>query len=103
MRKVTTTILILLIAFVIFFLASNYLVKRQVGKFSSFFQEDLSRFEPLMSKEEPNEIQHKEFISPDGKLKVEYLSDWMEIKEKEVLGEIISKEIAEEYNLKVLF
>ncbi len=44
-----------------------------------------------------------DFYSSDKKLKFTYLSDWIETKDEKISGNIFSKEIAEKYNLKVLF
>lgn len=45
----------------------------------------------------------KEFISPDGKLKIEYPTDWLEIKDEKVLEQILPKEEIEKYGFKNLF
>jgi len=53
--------------------------------------------------EEPTNISYKEFISPDGKLKMIYPSDWIEIKDEKILEEITPKEKVEKYGLETLF
>lgn len=45
----------------------------------------------------------KEFISSDGKLKMEYPADWLEIKDEKILEQILPKEEIEKYSLKNLF
>jgi len=51
----------------------------------------------------PNEATTKEFISPDRKLKMNYRSDWFEIKEKTMFERIIPKERLERYGLETIF
>lgn len=50
-----------------------------------------------------NKVGSKEFISPDGKLKMEYPIDWSEIKDEKILEQILPKEEIEKYGLKNLF
>ncbi len=105
MQKIATIILIILIIFGIAALISYFLAKEQFkGSNLSFTQEDFSQFKSLISeKKEPNELQHKEYITPDKKLRLEYFSDWKEIEDEKFLEEIVSKETAEKYNLRTLF
>lgn len=105
MGKLTKIIFIVLIVFGIFLLISYYLGKQQLGGSYLFFsQKDFSQIESLISQEgKEEEIFSKEFISPDKKLKLQYFSDWIEIRDKEALEEIVPKEAKEKYNLKTLF
>lgn len=48
------------------------------------------------------ETDYQKYVSPDGRLEVTYLSDWLKTKEQSFLDEIISKDLAKEYDLKVL-
>jgi hypothetical protein len=60
----------------------------------------LEEIKPEMFKEETGN--YKEFISPDGKLKMKYSSSWIEAK-SEVLEKITPEEYKREYELETLF
>lgn len=100
MWKLTKIIFIILIGLGAIFLIGSYYSEKKLEEFKELFnQERFSQFKSIM----PEEEGLKEFTSPDGKLKVTYLSNWREIKDEIFLKEIISGEIADEYNLEVLF
>jgi hypothetical protein len=60
----------------------------------------LEEIKPEMFKEETGN--YKEFISPDGKIKIKYPSNWIEIK-GEILEKITSEEYRKKYQLETLF
>lgn len=106
MRKSIKIILIFLgIVFLIGILTS-YFGRKYLGKLEEIIPpEKLSQLqgispEQLLKSKEKEE--YNEFISPDGKLKMKYLSDWIEIK-NEVLEKTIPEEYRERYELKPLF
>lgn len=104
MWKLIKIILILLLALgILFFVIISYLDVKMLGDKTSSFEKDLSKIESLIPEEEKDKIQYKKFITPDGKLELEYLSDWIEIKDKESLSGAVSEEIKEKYNFKTLF
>ena len=72
-------------------------------KFEEMKPEQLQEFLRNLKGEEPTNISYKEFISPDGKLKMIYPSDWIEIKDEKILEEITPKEKVEKYGLETLF
>jgi len=72
-------------------------------KFEEMKPEQLQEFLRNLKGEEPINISYKEFISPDGKLKMIYPSDWIEIKDEKILEEITPKEKVEKYGLETLF
>jgi hypothetical protein len=51
----------------------------------------------------PSEITTKEFISPDGKLKMNYRSDWFKIEQKTIFERMIPKERVEKYGVETIF
>jgi hypothetical protein len=77
----------------------------QVGfpKFEEMKPEQLQEFLRNLKGETPTKISYKEFISPDGKLKMAYSSDWIEIKDEKILEKTAPKEKVEKYGLETLF
>ncbi len=104
MWKSIKIILILLLALgILFFVITSYLEVKIFGNRSFSFKKELSEIESLIPEEGESEVQYKKFISPDGKLELEYLSDWIEVKDKESLSEAVPEEAKEKYNLETLF
>ena len=72
-----------------------------------FSEEDIAKFHSVFSEEEyyePNkEILDKEFVGPDGKMKLSYSSDWEKVSDENFLSNVFSEKTTEEYNLKILF
>lgn len=106
--KVLTIFLLFIIVFGMLFLAIYF----WSGKFFSsagsiFSEEEISKFEAVFSEEESsepkNELLNEEFITPDGKIKVKYSSDWKETQDENLLKELFPEKTTEEYDLKVLF
>lgn len=56
-----------------------------------------------LGNESVEENQYQEFISPDGKFKIEYPSHWLVLKEENLLQALAPPEWAEKYDLKTLF
>lgn len=76
---------------------------KELPKFERVEPEQLKEILREIGGTNSDKIVYKEFTSPDGKLKMKYSSDWIEIKEEELLEKIIPKEEAEKYSLKNLF
>lgn len=51
----------------------------------------------------PSEITTKEFVSQDGKLKMNYRSDWFKIEQQTMFERMIPKERVEKYGVETLF
>lgn len=54
-------------------------------------------------KESRESAKENTFVSPDGALKIQYPGDWWAIEEKEQLTAIMPRELAEKYDLEILF
>lgn len=95
-RFLKITILILLIGMGGAFMGSHFL-----GKYSL---NDLGMDYPNLnsSLEQPQSTNPKEFISPDGHLKLTYTSDWIEVRNEEVLQNFTPEEPTQEYRLQTL-
>jgi hypothetical protein len=95
--------------FGIFVLAGDYLVKNKFEKIkNSVSKEDLEKFQSTsVQKINPDEIekavsgQIQEFVSPDGKLKLNY-SGWIAIVDKKTLDTMSSDKISKDYNVKTI-
>jgi len=72
-------------------------------KFEEMKPEQLQEFLRNLKGEKSTETTYKEFISPDGKLKMAYSSDWIEIKDEKILEKTTPKEKIEKYGLETLF
>jgi len=72
-------------------------------KFEELNPEQLQEFLRNLKGETPTKISYKDFASPDGRLKVTYPSDWIEIKDEKILAKITPKEKVEKYGLETLF
>lgn len=104
MWKLTKIILILLLALgILFFIITSYLEMKIFGDKMPSIKEGFSEIESSISEEGESRVQYKKFISPDGKLELEYLSDWIEVKDKESLSKVVSEGVKEEYNFETLF
>jgi|GEM_PF-1995083 len=108
MWKALTIFLLIIIAFGIFFLVIYFWGGKSMGGLGLVFsEEDVSKFESVFSEKEfselENEVLDKEFISPDGRIKMNYSSDWEEIKDENFLEKVFPEKTTEKYNLKVLF
>lgn len=123
--KWKSILIIILIIFGILFLTgiiSNYFLTSQLKKIGLTPQhispiqiwpkillnpEEISKPENLQKVLEQflklREVTKKEFISPDGKLKVEYTSEWIEIKPEDFEKFVSRDELKEKYHLKTLF
>jgi len=105
MRKTLKNILIFSAVIILAALLITYFWNQQKDKFRGITSDNFSQIKPIL----PEEIfgsqgdNYKEFTSPDGKLKMKYPSDWLEITDEEMLREVIAQEWAEKYNLKTLF
>ena len=107
MSKVIKIILIFFGIILLIGLLFNYLGRKQLSKLGEVIPpEKLSQIQSISPEEilkpEEGEREYKEFISPNGELKMKYPSDWIEIKD-EVLEKIIPKEYGKRYELKILF
>lgn len=92
--------------FVLIGILVEYLWAQQKNKFGERISfKDFSQIKPILPEEILNIGQgnYKEFTDPDGKLKMKYPSDWLEIKDEKFLEGTIPKEWAEKYNLQTLF
>ena len=72
-------------------------------KFEELQPEQLQEMLRSIKGEKPTKVSYKEFISPDGKLKIKYSSDWIEIKDEKILAKTTPKEKIEKYGLETLF
>jgi len=100
MNLIKIILLVIIAIAAVLFLTGRY-VNVDIGKNLYKPGQDLSQLDLLMPNEE-GEITQKTFISPDKSLSINYLSDWIEIEDTK-REEIISQDIAEKYDLKVLF
>jgi hypothetical protein len=71
-------------------------------KFEELKPEQLQEILQSIKGEKPTKISYREFISPDGKLKLFYLSDWIEIKDEKILEKTTPLERVEKYGQKTL-
>lgn len=103
MWKFIIIVFLVIITLGLFFLLIYFWGGKSFGGLELIFpKEDVAEFESIISEEEPSEGQSKEFISPDGKLKLTYSSDWKEINDEKALKEVFTEELTEKYNLKIL-
>lgn len=72
-------------------------------KFEEMKPEQLQELFRNLKGEDPTEISYKDFISPDGRLKITYSADWLEVKDEKILGKTTQMERVEKYGLKTLF
>jgi hypothetical protein len=75
----------------------------KVPEFKGLNTEEIEKMLQNLQNLSPEEITQKEFKSPDGKLKMNYRSDWFEIKEKTMFEMIIPKERFEKYGAETIF
>jgi hypothetical protein len=124
--KLKNILLILLIVFGTIFVIgviSNYFMTQQLKKIGLTPKTNIPQIQPFpegfpqlkeLSKPEDfqklleqflksREITKKEFLSQDGKLKIEYTSEWIEIKPEDFEKFVSREELKEKYNLKTLF
>lgn len=105
-------VVFLLIGVVTILIALNTWNMRRMN--DVFSQIGLPKFEEIKSDqwndlvaklkgEKPTNISEKEYISPDGKLKVKYTSDWIELSDEKILEKIVPQRETEKQNLKLLF
>jgi len=106
MPKIIKNILILSAAFILVVVLVGYFWNQQKKNFEeAASSQDLSQIKPILPEDilKTGESNYKEFTSPDGKLKIKYPSDWLEIKDEKSLEGIIPEEWKERYNLQTLF
>jgi hypothetical protein len=111
MPKKTILIILglLLIIFLLSFISYWHLKKMQqilsekgFPKFEEIKPEQLQEMIRTLKGEKPTKVSYKEFISPDGKLKIKYSTDWIEIKDEKILEKISPMERVEKYGQKTL-
>jgi len=105
MRKTLKNILIFSAIIILAALLITYFWDQEKDKFRGITSDNFSQIKPILPEEifgDQND-NYEEFISPDGKLKMKYPSDWLEINDEEMLEEVIAQEWADKYNLKTLF
>jgi len=68
----------------------------------SFFKLESLGLEGLKEIFSPTASESQKFVSPDGKLSVEYPADWLAIEEKEILKNLVPEDWALKYNLETL-
>lgn len=108
MWKTLAIFLLFVIAFGLFFIFIYFWGGKSIGGLGLIFpEEEVSKFESVFSEEQSseskNELLDKEFISPDGKIKINYSSDWEETKDENLLEKVFPEKTKGKYNLKVLF
>lgn len=106
MPKIIKNILILSAAFVLVVVLVGYFWNQQKKNFEeAASSKDLSQIKPILPEDilKTGENNYKEFISPDGKLKMKYPSDWLETKDEKFLEEFIPEEWKNKYNLQTIF
>ena len=102
--KLLKIILLFLLVIGILISVGLYYASQKLEKIKNSIEpETLSQINSLISKEEQKNLEHKEFVTPDGKLKLKYLSNWREIKDPATLEKNLPKEIKENYGLEILF
>jgi len=107
MPSIIKIVLIFVGVFFLFFILGNYFLRYQFENLEKILPPDVLQKIKSISpeqilKSQGGEKEIKEFVSPDGKLKINYTSDWGEIKSGD-LEKIIPKEQVDKYELKALF
>lgn len=101
MGKLIKIIIILVVVLMLIFLigkgAEFWTLKKLEQTGISFSKEELQQ---ILKQRALDEITYKEWVSPDGKLKLEYPSNWIEVKN---LEKFIPEISFERYDLKYLF
>jgi len=101
-KKIGLSFLVIILGIFLIFLVGNWQLERMKKSLPQNLQKELKAFpmEEIQKKFFGENTEFKEWVSPDGKLKISFLSDWMEI-EKEAV-ESLNQEIIQE-GAKILF
>ena len=106
MRKILFILLILGGVVYLISWSFGYFIQQQGSKISQQIPQDiLSQLEPLIldeTKVQPGELEYKEFISPNSKLRMRYSADWIEIQSQD-LQLAFPQEQKGVYNPEILF
>ena len=105
MRKIIFILIILIGTIYLISWVFGYFIEQQGSKISQQIPQDiLSQLKPPVlnkTKVQLNEIEYKEFISPDSKLKMNYSADWIKMQSQDLKSAF--KEEQKIYNPETLF